>query len=101
MIGRNFFEGVQWTMAYQLQGSMAVYLALSVSIDFTTFHRCIMFVFLIIYSASFDDILEGTQFYTGDLLAELSILYFHHWSIGLAFSCSHYFLAHIHITVLS
>jgi len=34
-----------------------------------------MVVFLTVYLASFGDLFEGTPFYTGTLLAELSLLY--------------------------
>lgn len=73
--GRNFYEGVQWTMAYQLHGCLSVYLALFITLDFTTLYRCTIFLFLAGFSSMYgDQLLEGSLFYAGALLAELSLL---------------------------
>jgi hypothetical protein len=71
---------------------MAVYLTLLVAMDFTTASRCATFLFLIIFSSSYgDQLLEGTLFYTGALLAELSLLHSFSHTIASPRTSSHRF----------
>jgi len=61
-------------MAIELRGSMLVYLALVVTSAFTPFYRCAVFVFLTANSLWCGDILGEVPFYTGVLLADMSLL---------------------------
>lgn len=71
--GRNHFEGIQWTMAIEVHGSMMVYLALIVTASFTPLYRRVVFVILISYAIYFGDLMGEIPFYVGTLLADLSL----------------------------
>lgn len=72
---RNAYEGIQWTMAHELRGSMMIYLALTVTASFTPINRCLVLFGLIAYATWVDiDVLGLVPFYTGALLADMSIV---------------------------
>ena len=72
---RNWYEGVQWTLAYELRGSFVVYLALVVTVGFTPFTRVMSFFAIIAYSIYCDvDTLLNLPFFSGVLLADLSLV---------------------------
>jgi len=60
-------------MAIEVHGSMMVYLALIVTASFTSFYRRIVFLILISYAIYFGDLMGEIPFYTGTLLADLSL----------------------------
>ena len=60
-------------MAIEVHGSMMVYLALIVTASFTSFYRRIVFLILISYAIYFGDLMGEIPFYTGALLADLSL----------------------------
>ena len=62
-------------MAYEVRGSMMVFLILIVTASFTPRHRAATFFFLIAYSMYADaDVLLNIPFFVGALLADLSIV---------------------------
>jgi len=61
-------------MAIELRGSMLVYLILVITSAFTPFYRCAVFVLLTANSLWCGDILGEVPFYTGVLLADMSLL---------------------------
>jgi len=62
-------------MAYEVRGSMMVFLVLIVTASFTPRNRAVTFFFLIAYSMYADtDILLNIPFFTGALLADLSLI---------------------------
>ena len=71
--GRNTYEGIQWTMAVSIHGSMMVFLALATTASFTGMYRRGVFLTLISYSVYWGDLLGEIPFYTGALLADLAI----------------------------
>jgi hypothetical protein len=71
----NRFEGVQWTMVYEIRGSMSVFLVLIITSSFTSFYRTTALVLLTAWSIVFDrDPLLAIPFYLGTLLADLSLV---------------------------
>jgi hypothetical protein len=65
---------VQWTMAYEIRGSMLVYLVLTTTASFTPACRRAIFVTLIVYSLYYGDFLGDVPFYCGVLLADMSLV---------------------------
>jgi hypothetical protein len=62
-------------MAYEVRGSMTVFLALIVTASFTSFYRITTIVFLLAYSVYTDtDVLANIPFFTGALLADISLV---------------------------
>jgi len=68
------FEYIQWTMAYELRGSMMVYLTLLATSNFTPSWRVAAYIFLTGYSVWFGNLLGDIPFYSGVLLADLSLV---------------------------
>jgi hypothetical protein len=68
------FEYIQWTMAYEFRGSMMVYLTLLATSNFTPSWRVAAYIFLTGYSIWFGNILGDIPFYSGVLLADLSLV---------------------------
>ena len=60
-------------MAIEVHGSMMVYLALIVTASFTPLYRRVVFLVLISYAIYFGDLMGEIPFYTGTLLADLSL----------------------------
>lgn len=60
-------------MIYELRGSMSVYLALGTTSAFTPAARRAVFIILTTYSLFYGDFLGDVPFYTGALLADLSL----------------------------
>src|SRR5579859_6592629 len=65
---------IQWTLAIELRGSLMCYLVLSVTASFTPYWRRTVFVILLSWSVYWGDLLAEIPFYTGALLADLSII---------------------------
>lgn len=62
-------------MAYELRGSLTVYIILVITSPFTPFWRNSTFLFLTAYSFVYDsDVLLNIPFYAGALLADLSLV---------------------------
>lgn len=61
-------------MAYEIRGSILVYLAIIVSASFTPSARVATFLGLTLYSVWFGDFLADIPFYAGALLADLSLV---------------------------
>ena len=84
----NRFEGVQWTMVYEIRGSMFVFMTLIVICPFTPFYRRAALVFLTAWAIHFDEnVLLTIPFLLGTLLAELSYVAKpaqHWWPLALA-----------------
>ena len=69
------FEGIQWTMAHEIRGSMMVYLALVATSGLTSFYRTAVLFGLLFFSIyNDDDVLLNIPFFTGALLADLSLV---------------------------
>jgi hypothetical protein len=64
---------IQWTLAIELRGSLLVYFTLVITAAFTPFYRRAVVVILLAYSIYCGDLLGEIPFYTGTLLADLSI----------------------------
>jgi hypothetical protein len=71
---RNPFEAIQWTMAYEIRGSVIVYLAILVTCGFTPSCRLAIFLILMAFSVYCGEFLADMPFYTGALLADLAIV---------------------------
>lgn len=65
---------IQWTLAIELRGSLMCYLVLIITASFTPYWRCAVFVVLLSWSVYWGDLLAEIPFYTGALLADMSIL---------------------------
>jgi len=61
-------------MAYEIRGSMVLYLVLVVTASFTSHARVISLFLLTMYCVYWGDLLGDIPFYTGALLANLSIV---------------------------
>jgi hypothetical protein len=62
-------------MAYEIRGSILVYITLIVTCTFPPFSRAAIFFFLTAYSFYWNpDVLADIPFYTGALLADLSLI---------------------------
>lgn len=62
-------------MAYEVRGSMIVFLVLVITASFTPYMRTAVFLFLTAYSVYADtDVLANIPFFTGALLADLSLI---------------------------
>lgn len=83
---------IQWTLAIELRGSLLVYATLTIAAAFTPYHRSLVVFTLLAYSVWCGDLLGEVPFYTGALLADLSIMLPNEslsisksrWPIGLA-----------------
>lgn len=68
------FELIQWTMAYEFRGSMMVYLSLVATSTFTSTWRVATYILLTVYSSLWGNLLGDIPFYSGVLLADLSLV---------------------------
>lgn len=74
-VGSNAYDGNQWTMRPELLGSMFLYLTLIATSGFTTFWRRVTLLILATFSfANPDPPMTGVCFFTGALLADLSLV---------------------------
>jgi hypothetical protein len=65
---------IQWTLAIELRGSLMCYLVLIITASFTPYWRCVVFIVLLSWSVYWGDLLAEIPFYTGALLADMSIV---------------------------
>lgn len=65
---------IQWTLAIELRGSLMCYLVLLITASFTPNWRCAVLIVLLSWSVYWGDLLAEIPFYTGALLADMSIL---------------------------
>lgn len=88
--GRNYYEGIQWTMAIEYHGSMVLFLLLTITAAFTTYTRRLVFYIVLALGIYNGDLLGEIPFFSGALLADLS-LYLNSVDASTAPSWSHKF----------
>ena len=71
--GRNTYEGIQWTLAIEYHGSMMLFLLLTITAPFSTYTRRLLFYVVIAYGIYNGDLLGEIPFFSGALLADLSL----------------------------
>jgi hypothetical protein len=68
---RNDYEPAQWTLAYEVRGSMLLYMGILVTSAFTAQGRVAILLVLTVFFLYCGDFLCAVPFYCGALLAEL------------------------------
>jgi hypothetical protein len=64
---------IQWTLAVELRASFLVYLALTVTAEFTRYYRNLVLFFILAFCIYGGDLMGEIPFFTGALFADMSL----------------------------
>ena len=70
----NDYEGNQWTLSWEMRGSMLVFLVLTITADFKRSWRRVFFILTAFYYFKSGEFLGPFCFFAGAILAEVSLL---------------------------
>jgi len=69
----NRYEAIQWTLGFEMRGSMLLFIGLLATASCTPTARTVLLFSLIAYFYEAGDLLSGFLFYSGALLADVSL----------------------------
>ena len=69
----NRYEAIHWTLGFELRGSMLLFMGLFATASCTPLARTVLLLFLSAYFYEAGDLLSGFLFFSGSLLANLSL----------------------------